>query len=244
MYRERPDDAEIKRLTEEYNLYKISQTKLAILWKPPMIRMKRHTSTGKMPKHKLANAEVCQEVCQSESAQNDLLQHMENQDWPNLIIGQVADRGRVVRATKIIEKGIYVCNFDGLVLEPDACKAFLEKAGTHSDDPQLGRTEYCMIFKFDGRNYWKPCGKWMINANNEPEAVGLKKSFGRLISHCRRHPNLKLVHLAIKGNPYVLLESTKRIVPGEELMYDYGDRATGLEDFMKHKNCICFKCCS
>ena len=101
-----------------------------------------------------------------------------------------------------------------------------------------------MIFKFDGRNYGKPCGKWMINANNEPEAVGLKKSFGRLISHCRRHPNLKLVHLAIKGNPYVLLESTKRILPGQELMYDYGDRATGLEDFMKRKNCICFKCCS
>ena len=173
MYRERPGDAEIKRLTEEYNLYKISQTKMASLWKPPMVRMKRHTSTGKMPKHKLANAEVCQEVCQSESAQNDLLQHMENQDWPNLIIGQVDDRGRVVRATKIIEKG---------------------------DDPQLGRTEYCMIFKFEGRNYGKPCGKWMINANNEPEAVGLKKLFGRLISHCRRHPNLKLVHLAIKGN--------------------------------------------
>ena len=244
MYRERPGDAEIKRLTEEYNLYKLSQTKMASLWKPPMGRMKWQTSTGKMPKHKLADAEVCQEVCQSESAQNDLLQHMENQDWPNLIIGQVADRGRVVRATKKIEKGIYVCNFDGVLLEPEACKAFLENAEAHSDHPDLGRTEYCMIFKFDGRNYGKPCGKWMINANNEPEAVGLKKSFGRLISHCRRHPNLKLVHLAIKGNPYVLLESTKRILPGQELMYDYGDRATGLEDFMKHKNCICFKCCS
>ena len=244
MYRERPGDAEIKRLTEEYNLYKLSQTKMASLWKPPMGRMKRQTSTGKMPKHKLADAEVCQEVCQSESAQNDLLQHMENQDWPNLIIGQVADRGRVVRATKIIEKGIYVCNFDGVVLEPEACKAFLENAEAHSDHPDLGRTEYCMMFKFDGRNYGKPCGKRMINANNEPEAVGLKISFGRLISHCRRHPNLKLVHLAIKGNPYVLLETTKTILPGQELMYDYGDRATGLEDFMKHKNCICFKCCS
>ena len=241
MYRERPGEAEIKRLTEEYNLYKITQMKMASLWKPPMVRMKRHTSTGKMPKHKLADAEVCQEVCQAESAQNDL--HMENQDWPNLIIGQVADRGRVVRATKIIEKGIYVCNFDRLVLEPDACKAFLENAEAHSDDPELGRTKYCMIFKFDGRNYGKPCGKWMINANNEPEAVGLNKSFGRLISHCRRHPNLKLVHLAMKGSPYVLLESTKIIVPGEELMYNYGDRATGLEDFMTHKNCICFKCC-
>ena len=227
MYRKRPGDAEIKRLTEQYNLYKLTQTKMASLWKPPLGRMKRQTSTGKMPKHKLADAEVCQEVCQSESAQNDLLQHMENQDWPILIIGQVADRGKVVRATKIIEKGIYVCNFDGVVLEPEACKAFLENAEAHSDHPDLGRTEYCMIFKFDRRNYGKPCGKWMINTNNEPEAVGLKKSFGRLIIHCRRHPNLKLVHLAIKGNPYVLLESTKRILPGQELMYDYGDRAMG-----------------
>ena len=115
----------------------------------------------------------------------------------------------MVRATKIIEKGTYISNFDGLVLEPDACKAFLEKADAHSDDPELGRTEYCMIFKFDRRKYGKPCGKWMINANDEPEAVGLKKLFGRLISHWRRHPNLQLVHLAIKGSPYVLVESIK-----------------------------------
>ena len=91
---------------------------------------------------------MCQEICQAELAQNDLLQHMDNQDWPNLIIGQVADRGRVVRATKMIEKGIYVCNFDGVVLEPNACKAFLENAEAHSDHPDLGLTEYCMIFFF------------------------------------------------------------------------------------------------
>ena len=100
IYRERPGDAEIKRLTEECNLYKLSQTKMASLWKPPMGRMKRQTSTGKMPKHELADPEVCQEVCQAESAQNDLLQHMENQDWPNLIIGQIADKGRVVKPQK------------------------------------------------------------------------------------------------------------------------------------------------
>ena len=83
----------------------------------------------------------------------------------------------------------------------------------------------------------------MFNANNEPETVGLKKSFGRLISHCRKHPNLRLVHLTIKGSPYVLLQSTRKIIPGEELMYDYGNCATGLEDFMKHQNCICSKFC-
>ena len=41
-------------------------------------------------------------------------------------------------------------------------------------------------------------------------------------------------------------EREKRI-PGffilQELMYDYGDSATGLEDFMKCRNCVCsLKC--
>ena len=104
----------------------------------------------------------------------------------------------MVRATRIIEKVIYVCNFDGLVLEPDLCKDFLEKAEANSSDPDLGMTEYCMVFKFDGREYGKPCGQWMINANNERDKVGLKKLFGRQISHCRKHPNLRLVNLTIK----------------------------------------------
>ena len=60
------------------------------------------------------------------------------------------------------------------MLEPDACKAFLKKEEAHINDQELERTEYCMIFKFDGKKYGKPCGKWMINANNEPEAVGPK----------------------------------------------------------------------
>ena len=74
----------------------------------------------------------------------------------------------------------------------------------------------------------------MINANNEPESVVLKPSFGRLISHCRKHPNLRLIQLTIEGNPYVLLETNCKILPGEELMYDYGDPATGLEEFMQY----------
>ena len=99
-----------------------------------------------------------------------------------------------------------------------------------------------MVFKFDGRKYGKKCGNWMINANNEPKKVGLKPSFGRLISHCRKHPNLRLIQQTIEGNLYVLLQTIHKILPGEELMYDYGDRATRLQDFMKYSNSICSKC--
>ena len=226
-------------MIEEYKLYKLGTQKVAGLWKPPFIRMKRPTSKSNLHRNGAAD----KETSGGESTQNqELLTHIENQDWPNLIIGEVAGRGRVVQATQIIEKSKYVCNFDGLVLEPEACETFLEKAEAHSNDPVLGRTEYCMVFKFDGRKYGKGFGKWMINANNEPESVGLKPSFGRLISHCRKHPNLRLIQLTIEGNPYVLLETNCKILPGEELMSDYGDRATGLEDFMQYRNCICSKC--
>lgn len=224
MYRERPSDDDIAVLIKEYNLNRVGHVKMAGLWEPPATRIKRFGHA----ENEVQNAR--------------LLKRIENQDWPNLIVGEVSGRGRVVRATQVIGQGVYVCNFDGLLLEPDDCSVFLEKAQAHSNDPDLGRTEYCMTFKFDGRKYGKPSGTWMINANNEPESVGLKPSFGRLISHCRRHPNLRLVQRTMVGEPYVLLQSIRKILPGEELMYDYGDRATGLEDFMKAKNCICSKC--
>ena len=190
MYKDRPSDQDITKVIEEYKLYKLGPQKVAGLWKPPFIRMKRPTSKSNLHRNGAAD----KETSGGEFTQNqELLTHIENQDWPNLIIGEVADRGRVVRATQIIEKGKYVCNFDGLVLEPEACKTFLEKAEAHSNDSVLGRAKYCKVFKFYGRKYGKGCGKWMINANNEPESVGLKPSFGRLISHSRKHPNLRLV---------------------------------------------------
>ena len=50
MYCVLPSDANIKTMIEEYKLYKITPQKMANLWKPPSVRMKRHTSAGKMPK--------------------------------------------------------------------------------------------------------------------------------------------------------------------------------------------------
>ena len=104
--------------------------------------MKSHTSAGKLSKSYLGETKVFKEEFEGDPALNYLLQHIETQDWPNLIIGQVADRGRVVRATKVIEKGTYVCHLEGPLLEPDACKTFWEKAEAHSNDPELGQTEY------------------------------------------------------------------------------------------------------
>ena len=62
--------------------------------------MKRPTSKSNLHRNGAAD----KETSGGESTQNhELLTHIENQNWPNLIIGKVAGRGRVVRATQIIE---------------------------------------------------------------------------------------------------------------------------------------------
>ena len=82
MYRDGPSDANIKSLIDEYKLYKITPEKMADLWKPPSVRMKRHTSAGKVPNSKLADTEVFKEEFEGDPALSNLLQHIENQDWP------------------------------------------------------------------------------------------------------------------------------------------------------------------
>ena len=44
MYKDRPSDQDITNVIEEYKLYKLGPQKVAGLWKPPFIRMKRPTS--------------------------------------------------------------------------------------------------------------------------------------------------------------------------------------------------------
>ena len=103
MYKNRPRDGDINNLIKEFNLYKLAPTKKASLWEPPTIRMKRPTPNGKLPRKTFSE----KELFEGDSTRNvHILKHIESQDWPNLIIGLVAGRRRVVRATQVIENGI------------------------------------------------------------------------------------------------------------------------------------------
>ena len=48
---------------------------------------------------------------------------------------------------------------------------------------------------------------------------------GRLINHGRKHPNLKAVGRILGGNLYLLFETVRKILPGDELLYNYGQRS-------------------
>ena len=75
MYEDRPSDQDITKVIEEHKLYKLGPQKVAGLWKPPFIRMKRPTSKSNLHRNGAAD----KETSGGESTQNqELLTHIEN----------------------------------------------------------------------------------------------------------------------------------------------------------------------
>ena len=56
------------------------------------------------------------------------------------------------------------------------------------------------------------------------DATKPTKYLGRLLNHSRRG-NCKTKVVGIGNHPYMLLVAARDIKPGEELLYDYGDRS-------------------
>lgn len=50
------------------------------------------------------------------------------------------------------------------------------------------------------------------------------RSFGRLINHSRLQPNLQPKAILLDGVARIILVANQDILPGMELLYDYGDR--------------------
>ena len=65
----------------------------------------------------------------------------------------------------------------------------------------------------------------MLNFIFSVDATAEDGTIGRLVNHSRQKPNLKSRLIDVDGEPYIVLISTRDIVPNDELLYDYGDRA-------------------
>ena len=69
-----------------------------------------------------------------------------------------------------------------------------------------------LFFKHDSR-------KLCVDATMEDD------SMGRLINHSITHSNLRMKVVVVeRGNPQVVFVASKTIYPGNELLYDYGER--------------------
>ena len=73
MYKDMPSDQDIIKVIEEYKLYKLGLQKVAGLWKPPFIRMKRLTSKSNLHRNGAAD----KETSGGESTQNQELSTLE-----------------------------------------------------------------------------------------------------------------------------------------------------------------------
>lgn len=123
-------------------------------------------------------------------------------------------KGLSIFARRDIVKGEYICEYRG-----DVCtyKTYKERNAQYN----LTGKGSCYILEFKHRDR-----RWAIDATRNDQ------SFGRLINHSRKFPNIK-PHVEDKdGKPRVIFFAIRFIPKDDELLYDYGDNCKeSLESF-------------
>ncbi|GAA48712.1 histone-lysine N-methyltransferase SETD8 [Clonorchis sinensis] len=116
------------------------------------------------------------------------------------------EKGRGIVATRVFQEGEFVVEYAGdLIPEKIAKKREME----YKRDPSIG--SYMFYFVHNGQRY-------CVDATQETPRLG------RLINHSRLHPNCHVKVIPLDGIPRLVLFAKQMILPGEELLYDYGDR--------------------
>jgi len=116
-------------------------------------------------------------------------------------------KGRCVFATVPFNIGDFVVRYKGQLLTSSIAKK-REKLLSDLDG------SFILYFDVNGISY-------AIDSTTEPDDPS--SSMGRLVNHCKKHPNAKLRALLFDGEPVVVLIACKRIEIGTEIVYNYGD---------------------
>ncbi len=115
-------------------------------------------------------------------------------------------RGFGVRASRFIRRGEFVCAYHGELLRGAEEVADRERLYDHLDE----NTSLVFLFKLKGSRY-------AIDATRSTHA-------SRFINHSRRKQNIK-PRAELRGvTPAIHFYASKHIAPGEEILFDYGDR--------------------
>ncbi|XP_026153069.1 N-lysine methyltransferase KMT5A-A-like isoform X2 [Mastacembelus armatus] len=119
---------------------------------------------------------------------------------------KVEGKGRAVFATRPFQKGEYVVEYHGELLQITDAK---KKEAEYAQNPATG----CYMYYFQYL-----CKTYCVDATKE---TGRK---GRLINHSKNGNCQTKLH-DINGVPHLILVASRDIDEGEELLYDYGDRS-------------------
>ncbi|CAI2348056.1 unnamed protein product [Caenorhabditis sp. 36 PRJEB53466] len=118
-----------------------------------------------------------------------------------------AVKGRGIRSKVNFNKGDFVVEYRGVMMEYSEAKVLEEQ---YSTDEEIG--SYMYFFQHNNK-------KWCVDATKESPWKG------RLINHSVLRPNLRTKVVEIDGNHHLILVAKRNIALGEELLYDYGDRS-------------------
>lgn len=127
-----------------------------------------------------------------------------NGNAAGLEICHVEGIGRGIRTTRPFKQGEYLLRYFGELISPAELKR-REKRG-----PKRGHF-YRYVFRLHETPY-------VIDATREDG------SFGRLINHSRKKPNILAKPFEIGGVPSVVFVAHVDLASGVELRYDYGER--------------------
>uniref|UniRef100_A0A8C6TAN4 [histone H4]-lysine(20) N-methyltransferase n=1 Tax=Neogobius melanostomus TaxID=47308 RepID=A0A8C6TAN4_9GOBI len=122
------------------------------------------------------------------------------------IVYQIEGKGRAVFATRSFQKGEYVVEYHGDLLQITDAK---KREAEYAQNPATG----CYMYYFQYL-----CKTFCVDATRETGRMG------RLINHSKNGNCQTKLH-DINGVPHLILVASRNIEEGEELLYDYGDRS-------------------
>lgn len=118
----------------------------------------------------------------------------------------IEGKGRAVFATRSFQKGEYVVEYHGDLLQTTDAK---KREAEYAQNPATG----CYMYYFQYL-----CKTYCVDATKETGRMG------RLINHSKNGNCQTKLH-DINGVPHLILVASRDIDEGEELLYDYGDRS-------------------
>lgn len=121
-------------------------------------------------------------------------------------VQHIEGKGRGVFATQCFQKGDYVVEYHGDLLQINDAK---KREAEYAQNPATG----CYMYYFQYL-----CKTYCVDATRETDRMG------RLINHSKNGNCQTKLH-DINGVPHLILVASRNIEEGEELLYDYGDRS-------------------
>lgn len=122
-------------------------------------------------------------------------------------VQELIGKGRGVITTKKVCRGDFVLEYCGELISTEEAK---KRELNYATNENVG----CYMYYFTHGNK-----QYCVDATKETTRLG------RLVNHSKKGSNLKTKTFVIEETPHLILVADRDIFPGEELLYDYGDRS-------------------